>query len=66
VPYIPTPFNIFLNAESAIAVRPARSLAGEFIDLRVEMDLLVAVTACSALTCNDRCPTAIDVEVEPA
>ncbi len=67
---IPTPFNIFLNAElstdGAIAVRPARSRAGEFIDLRVEMDLLVAVTACSALTCNDGCPTAIDVEVEPA
>ena len=69
MPYIPTPFNMFLNAElstdGAIAVRPARSLVGELIDLKVEMDLLVAVTARYALTCNDGCPTAIDVEVEP-
>jgi len=64
---IPTPLNIFMNAkisqDGLINIQPPLSKAGEFIELRAEMDLIVGVTACSALKCNNYKCTAIDVEI---
>lgn len=54
---IPTTFNAFMNVEIApdgrIAVRPPRSRAGDRLELRAEMDLIVGVTACSAEQSNN-------------
>jgi uncharacterized protein YcgI (DUF1989 family) len=64
---IPTAFNIFMNVDVStsgkIRVRPPLSKAGDYIDLRAEMDLIVGVTACAADKCNNyRCtPIAVDV-----
>jgi uncharacterized protein YcgI (DUF1989 family) len=64
---IPTAFNVFMNARIAedgrVDIRPPLSRAGDYIDLRAEMDLIVAVTACSAAKCNNYRCTAIDVEI---
>ena len=64
---IPTTFNVFMNvvvAESGVlTIGPPRSKAGDFIDLRVEMDLIVGVTACSAEMSNNYAFKPIDVEV---
>ncbi len=55
---IPTAFNIFMNvtvdpATSALTVEPPLSKAGDHILLEAEMDLIVALTACSALQSNN-------------
>jgi uncharacterized protein YcgI (DUF1989 family) len=54
---IPTTFNIFMNVDidpaGRIAVRPPRSRAGDCIELRAEMDLIVGLTACSAELSNN-------------
>jgi len=64
---IPTPFNIFMNVEiapnGALHIHPPRSRAGDSITLRAEMDLLVAVAACSAATCNSGRCKPVDLEV---
>lgn len=64
---IPTAFNIFMNVEvftdGKIIVKPPLSKAGDYIDLRAEMDLIVGVTACSAGKCNNYRCTPIVVEV---
>jgi len=64
---IPTPFNIFMNVEvsssSEIAVKPPLSKAGDFINLRAEMDLIVGVTACAAGKCNNYRCTPVAVEI---
>lgn len=64
---IPTAFNIFMNVKLSeageISIRPPLSKKGDFIDLRAEMDLIVGVTACSALKCNNYRCTSIDVEI---
>jgi len=64
---IPTPFNVFMNVEISgqgkITVKPARSKAGDYIDLKAEMDLIVGVTACSTKMCNNYNCTAIGVEI---
>ena len=64
---IPTAFNIFMNiavdAEGNLAVRPPQSKAGDFIDLRAEMDLIVGVTACSARKCNNFRCTPVEVQI---
>ncbi len=64
---IPTAFNIFMNvaisAEGRLIVRPPLSKAGDFIDLRAEMDLIVGVSACSAGKCNNFNCTPIRVEI---
>jgi uncharacterized protein YcgI (DUF1989 family) len=66
---IPTAFNIFMNvaitASGRVAVRPPLSKAGDYIDLRSEMDLIVAVSACSAGKCNNYRCTPIGVEIYP-
>jgi uncharacterized protein YcgI (DUF1989 family) len=54
---IGTTFNIFMNAaleaDGRIAVLPPLSRAGDYIELRAEMDLIVGLTACSAELSNN-------------
>jgi uncharacterized protein YcgI (DUF1989 family) len=64
---IPTAFNIFMNStvteRGEILINPPLSQPGDYIDLRAETDLIVAVTACSAGKCNNYRCTPIEVEV---
>lgn len=66
---IPTAFNIFMNvaisAAGRVTVQPPLSKAGDYIDLRTEMTLIVAVSACSAGKCNNFRCTPIRVEIYP-
>jgi uncharacterized protein YcgI (DUF1989 family) len=54
---IPTTFNIFMNvdvaADGRVRVMPPKSKAGDYIELRAEMDLIVGLTACSAEISNN-------------
>ncbi len=55
---IPIAFNCFMNVtvdgnSGAIAVEPPRSKAGDRIVFRAEMDLIIGLTACSALQSNN-------------
>jgi uncharacterized protein YcgI (DUF1989 family) len=64
---IPTAFNIFMNvavtAAGRVTVQAPLSKAGDYIDLRTEMDLIVGVSACSAGKCNNFRCTPIRVEI---
>lgn len=64
---IPTTFNIFMNVNilpgGELRIDPPSSRAGDFIDLRAEMDLIVGVTACSAEMSNNYSFKPIDVEI---
>lgn len=64
---ITVPFNIFMNIkinkQGEITIQPPKSKAGDFIELRAEMDLIVGITACSAGVCNNFEWTPIDVEI---
>lgn len=65
---IPVAFNIFMNvafdaATGAVTVLPPLSRAGDFIRLRAEMPLVVAMTACSAGQSNNFRYKPIDFEV---
>lgn len=65
------PFNVFMNtsvgAGGEMQIHPAPSQAGDHVDLRAEMDLIVAVSACAAdvTDCNGGRCTAIGLVVEP-
>ena len=55
---IPTAFNVFMNvtvdpATFALKVEPPLSRAGDHILFEAQMDLVVALTACSALQSNN-------------
>jgi len=54
---IPTTFNIFMNVEvlpdGELKIHPPRSKAGDCIELRAEIDLIVGLTACSAEMSNN-------------
>ena len=67
---ITTPFNVFMNIEISpageISIQSPRSKAGDFIELRAEMDMIIGVTACSAWICNNFEWTPVDVEVYAA
>jgi uncharacterized protein YcgI (DUF1989 family) len=68
---IPTAFNVFMNVTldgetGAIAVQPPRSRAGDYIVFVAEMDLIVALTACSALQSNNGSFKPIDFEIGEA
>jgi uncharacterized protein YcgI (DUF1989 family) len=67
---IPTTFNIFMNAEigasGEIKVLPPLSKAGDYIELRAEIDLVVGLTACSAELSNNWRFKPIEYEVVPA
>jgi hypothetical protein len=64
---IPTTFNIFMNVNvlpsGELRIDPPLSKAGDFIDLRAEMDLIVGVTACSAEMSNNYSFKPIDVAI---
>ena len=53
---IPTAFNLFMNVaiapDGSLRVLPPMAKAGDFIELKAEMDLIVALTACSAKDSN--------------
>lgn len=59
-PSLPTPFNFFMNIEVAadgrLTIAAPRSRAGDSILLRAEMDLVIALSACPASTCNGGAP----------
>ena len=54
---IPTAFNVFMNVtidgEGRLAVEPPLSRPGDHIVLQADQDLIVALTACSALQSNN-------------
>ncbi|MEA2269847.1 MAG: uncharacterized protein QOD55_644 [Solirubrobacteraceae bacterium] len=64
------PFNVFMNttvdASGGMVILQAPSAAGDHIDLRAEMDLIVAVSACAAdvTDCNGGRCTGIGLVVE--
>jgi uncharacterized protein YcgI (DUF1989 family) len=65
---IPVAFNIFMNVHvdgvsGAIEVRPPRSKAGDKITFAVEIDLIVALTACSAPLSNNGAFKPVDYEL---
>lgn len=68
---IPTAFNIFMNvqfdANGKLSVDPPTSKAGDYIRLQAQMDLLVALTACSAEDSNGGTfkPIHYYIETEP-
>jgi uncharacterized protein YcgI (DUF1989 family) len=49
---VPDPFNVFMHTEvgesSQLIIHEPRSHAGDYIDLRAEMDLLIGLSACAA------------------
>ena len=53
---VPTAFNIFMNVQFAphgkLSVLPPLSQAGDFVIFEAQMDLIVALTACSAEDSN--------------
>ena len=53
---VPTPFNFFLYStvqpDGRLVVAPARSRPGDAIQLRAEIDLAIALSACPSLLCN--------------
>jgi len=66
---IPVAFNIFMNVAvdgetGAIRVDPPRSKAGDYIRFSADMDLIVALTACSALQSNNGSFKPIDYVIE--
>ena len=55
---IPTAFNLFMNvtvdgASGELKVEPPLSKAGDHILFEAEMDLIIGLTACSALQSNN-------------
>ncbi|MDB5876949.1 MAG: uncharacterized protein JWQ41_363 [Variovorax sp.] len=64
---IGTTFNIFMNVEVApdgqVSVKPPLSKAGDFIELRAEMDMVCALTSCSAENSNNGSFKPIDYEI---
>jgi uncharacterized protein YcgI (DUF1989 family) len=65
---IPTTFNIFMNVamtpDGRLSVQPPRSTAGDCIELRAEMDLIVGLTACSAEMSNNYRFKPIDYDID--
>jgi uncharacterized protein YcgI (DUF1989 family) len=64
---IPTTFNIFMNVAvlptGALKISPPRSKAGDSIDLRADMDVIIGLTACSAEMSNNYAFKPIDYEI---
>jgi uncharacterized protein YcgI (DUF1989 family) len=64
---IPVAFNAFMNVQfepdGRLSVEPPLSRAGDHIDLRAEMDLIVGATACSAEQSNNGAFKPIDLVV---
>ncbi len=64
---IGTTFNIFMRVEvgpdGVVTVRPPLSRAGDCIELRAEMDMVCALTACAAEASNNGSFKPIDFEI---
>lgn len=64
---ISTTFNIFMrvdvDGDGTVAVKPPLSKAGDRIELRAEMDMVCALTACSAEGSNNGTFKPIDFEI---
>ena len=65
---IPTTLNVFMNVTvhpdtGELTIGPPLSKAGDYVDLRAEMDLIVGITACSAEMSNNYSFKPIDIEV---
>jgi uncharacterized protein YcgI (DUF1989 family) len=69
VDQIPEPFNIFMNTsadlDGKVTIDEPLSNAGDYIELRAEMDLVVGIAACSAgeSKCNAFKCTSIIIEI---
>ncbi len=68
---IPTAFNVFMNvpinAETgALTVEPPLSKAGDYVVFEAQMDLIIGMTACSALQSNNYAFKPIHYAIEPA
>lgn len=67
---ISTTFNIFMNVnvdpDGLVSVRAPLSKPGDCIELRAEMDMVCALTSCSAEQLNNGTLKPIDFEVIPA
>jgi uncharacterized protein YcgI (DUF1989 family) len=67
--FAPQPINLFMNtpalADGTIDWRPARTMAGDHVVLRAELDLILAVSACpqDIVAINDENPTPIEIEL---
>ena len=64
---IPTAFNVFMNvtidAQGVLTVEPPRSKAGDLIVFEARQNLIIAITACSALQSNNYAFKPIDFEI---
>ena len=65
---IATAFNAFMHVDvdgrtGEVTVKAPRSRAGDFIEFKAQMDLVVGVTACSAELTNNGSFKPIDIEV---
>ncbi|WP_396594686.1 DUF1989 domain-containing protein [Brevundimonas sp. R86498] len=65
---IPTAFNVFMNVPvdgttGAFTVEPPLSKAGDFTVFEAEMDLIIGLTACSALQSNNHAFKPIHYEI---
>ena len=67
---IGTTFNVFMNVavepDGTVAVKAPTSRAGQYIELRAEMDLVCGLTSCSAENSNNGTFKPIDYEILPA
>ncbi len=65
---IPTAFNVFMNVvvapDGALTVEPPLSRAGDHVLFEAEQDLIVALTACSALQSNNYAFKPIHYQIE--
>lgn len=64
---IGTTFNVFMNVvvepDGSVAVKAPTSRAGQYIELRAEMDLVCGLTSCSAENSNNGSFKPIDYEI---
>jgi len=64
---VPTAFNIFMNvqfaADGKLSVDPPLSKAGDYVLFQAEMELIVALTACSAEDSNNGSYKPINYEI---
>ncbi|HLU81418.1 MAG TPA: urea carboxylase-associated family protein [Flavobacteriaceae bacterium] len=66
---IPTAFNIFMNVQfqenGKLSVNPPTTTAGDYVVFEAKMDLIVALTACSAEDSNNGSFKPIHYEINP-
>jgi uncharacterized protein YcgI (DUF1989 family) len=66
---VPDVFNMFMHAgvgpDGLIYIRPPKSRKGDYMDLRAEMDILCAISACpdDKSACNNHAPKPVGVEI---